>query len=465
MAITSPTYDPTSTATALAQKYIQPLQDLLDSQTKNASAVGSALTKLQSAIRAFQTSLSSLTGLNKTLYAQSAVLSDTTLGTASATAAAASGTYSFFVEKLATASQVSYSGLLDDGTVGGSIDIKLGSTVAFTVSLSGADTSGDGKLSVRELAAAINKATNNNQQVSASVVTVAGSPQLMLTSTATGVANKVSIDATNMAPDPTGTSTMQSKLSATPTTVVAAQDAVVWLGAAGTGTPLNQASNTFTNIDGVKVTFTKAQKSGDAPVQLTVGYDAGGTAKNVQDFLDAYNTLKSAVDKMVDPGDPDAGVAAGPFAHDAGIRALRDRLVDLMRPTGGSSLALFGITGAKDGTLVLDKDRLNKMLATNPTGLDTLIGSVAANARSGIADKVDTYLDKWSDITTGQIKQRSDANGKLQKDLKNRQTTLDAQYDAAYKRYLDQFTRLQTLQNQMNSNLSIFDALFGNKTS
>ena len=36
-----------------------------------------------------------------------------------------------------------------------------------------------------------------------------------------------------------------------------------------------------------------------------------GTASNVQAFVDAYNKLKSAIDAMVDPGDPAHNQTAG----------------------------------------------------------------------------------------------------------------------------------------------------------
>jgi flagellar hook-associated protein 2 len=38
-------------------------------------------------------------------------------------------------------------------------------------------------------------------------------------------------------------------------------------------------------------------------------------------------------------------------------------------------------------------------------------------------------------------------------------------YNSAYARYLKQYTDLQALQSTMNSNLSMFDALFGNDKS
>lgn len=470
--ITSPSYDPTTTASSLAQKYIQAAQDALTQKTKDAAATEKGLTDLKSAISAFQTSLYSMTGLNQTMFAQSATLSDSTIGTATATAKAAPGSYSFYVEKIATASQVSYSNLADDGVASGYLDIKMGSsaTPAVHVDLSTAETDGVAGLSVRELAAAINKASGG--KLTATVITIPGVPpasdtkQLMLNSTTTGAESKITLDTSGMAASGMRTA-LEDGLNYKE--LVAAQDAVVWLGDKLTGTKIQQASNVLTAIDGIKVTMTKAQTSG-GPVIMTVGTDADATKKNVQAFIDAYNTLKTAIDKMADPGDPTKGVAAGVFAHDSGIRALRDQLVSLLRPTGSTfSLAAYGITATKDGTLILDdpklKPRLMKQLAANSAGLDTLIGSTLAGSRSGIADKLDSLLNQWSNITTGQIKKRNDAIDVLQKDLDRRQSRLDLQYDSVYQRYLLQFTKLQELQSQMNSNLSMFDALFGSDKS
>jgi flagellar hook-associated protein 2 len=78
---------------------------------------------------------------------------------------------------------------------------------------------------------------------------------------------------------------------------------------------------------------------------------------------------------------------------------------------------------------------------------------------------LNTYLTLWSDSATGQIRVRTDANTKLQSDLSKRQDDLNAKYDAAYQRYLKQFTALQTLQATMNNNVSIFNAVFGTDKS
>jgi len=475
--ITAPTYDPTTTAQALAQKTTAAIQQQITDQTNAATATSKALTTLKSAISAFQSSLGSLTGVGKSMLAQSATLSNTSVGSASAQATAAAGSYNLFVKQVATAGQVSYN-VGADATIGGSLNIQLAppsspvttppspgtASGQFTVNLNtAADTDKDGKLSLREIAAAINSEPTNAGKVSAGVVTLNGTAQLVLTSKSTGEANNVWVG-TGAGTDAALAGSLDlSKRNVT----VKAQDAIVLFNATSstTGTEVKQASNTFTNIDGVSLTVTQAQAATDQPFTLAVAGNNSGTTSNVQAFVDAYNKLKSAVDGLVDLGDPTAGTKGGTFAHDAGVRALQSRLVSMVRATGSPSLASYGITAARDGTLSLDSTRLTKQLAVNPTGLDTLIGSASKSSPSGVAGALDTYLTTWSDSAKGQLQQRTDATSKLQKDLAKRQTELDAKYDAAYQRYLKQYSQLQTLQSSMNNNVSMFDAMFSNDKS
>lgn len=467
--ITAPAYDPTTTAQALAEKSTATLQAKIQTDTTTTTATAKALSTLSSAISAFQGSLSTLTGLGKSVLAQSATLSDTSFGSASAKSSAASGTYSLFVKQVATAGQVSYNGLADGATLGGTLKVKLqdessatATPLTFDVDLSAAnaDTDKDGVLSVRELASAINRSSGNAGQVSAGVVTIGTETRLVLTSKNTGVANTISLDPSGA----TGSSLQTGLATSNRTMVTAAQDAIVMLGGEN-GTAIKQSSNTFTNIDGVSFTVSKAQSTGSTPVTLTVSGDSNGTTKNVQSFVDAYNKLKSAIDSLVDAGDPANKVSAGAFAHDAGVSALQSRLVSLMRPLGATSLASYGITANRDGSLSLDSARLTKQLAVDPTGLDKLLGSASISNPSGVAGSLNTYLNQWSNSATGQIKTRTDANNALSATLTKRQSDLDAMYNSAYARYLKQYTDLQALQSTMNSNLSMFDALFSSDKS
>ena len=458
-AITAPTYDPIPTANDLADKFIAARQQILNNQTKSAAATEKGLADLNSALSAFQTSLAALTGLNKTMYAQSAVFSNTALGSATASSTAAPGTYAFFVKQLAAVSQVSYTGLTDNAGVGGKLTVNMGGTAAFEVNMTAADADGNGTLTTRELAAAINAATGNDGKLTASVINTGGTAELVLTSKETGANTAITLNTSLV----TGGSSLAAANADPARRRVnsVAQDAEIRVGSEN-GTPIVQASNTFTAIDGVKMTFTKVQASGEQPFTLAIGQDDKATTDNVKAFIEAFNKLRNVLKTLTKPGDKANNIAGGAFANDGGVRALNDRLTALLRPGGAESLASYGIVATRSDTLELDEDRLLAQLARDPTGLDAVIGSTAASSPGGVAGGLDKYLKTWNNTVNGQIKLRREQTTTLQTRLADRQATLDLQHKAAYDRYLKQFTQLQAMQGQMNHNVSLFDALFGN---
>ena len=456
--INSPTYDPATTATNLANSYIAGTKAILDDQTSTANATANALSSLSTAMGAFQNAISAMASVTTSVMANSATFSSA-VGTASANASAVAGTYSFYVEQLATAGQVSYGNVADSTAAGaGTLNVTLADGSSFQIDLANADTNHDNVLSAKEVAAAINIAAGNNSRVTASTLNVNGQTTLVLSSNQTGAANAVSLDVSGV-----NDAGLQAALGAgNQKTVTAAQDAIVWIGAQGTGTKVQQASNTYNLIDNVSMTFTKAQAVGEAPATLTVGNDMSATKANVQSFVDAYNKLNAVLNTMTQTSDSSKGVAAGPFASDAGVAALRSRMVAAVRTLGanGQTLVAYGITAQRDGSLALDSSRLTKAVAATPTGLDSLFGRVSGTSGSGALGALNKLMDQWTNSATGQIGTRKTSVTKLQSALTDRQATLQTQYDSAYKRYLSQFTALQQLQSQMTSNSNLFSALF-----
>lgn len=467
--ITSPVYDPITTATNLATQSVAAQKAALTQKSTMANYTSTGLNNLKSAISTFQSAMTSMTS-SKSVLSQSATFAAAGFGTATAGINAAPGTYTFFVEKLATASQTSYGGLpTNTPTVaGGKLNVNIGTPgVApaddtFEIDLAGADKNGDG-VTPQEIAAAINGNATNNGRVTASIVTIDGVAQLVLTSNATGKKNTATLDATNV-----GDAALKTALTTGSNIkkVVEADDATVWLGGKGTGTAITQASNTFTNVQDVAITFTRTMADTESPVTLTVATDTAATTANVQAFVDAYNKLKSVIDGLLSPGDPAKNVASGIFAHDSGLNALRTSMGNALRLSiGGESLVSYGITAQRDGSISLNSAKLTAKLAINPTGLDGLLGNNSLSAPTGVLGGLDKVLGQWSNVTKGQIKQRLEATDTLQKSLSKSMERLNTQYDNAYARFLDQFTRLQILQEQMNKNVDMFDAMFGNNKS
>ena len=464
--ISSPTYDPQTTATNLATSYIAGTKAILDDQSSTATAMTSALSSLGSALSTFQSSISALASTTSSLTATKATFDNSLIGSATAKSTAVASNYSFYVQQLATAGQVAYGGITDATAAGaGQLTVTLADGTDFQIDLANADSNFDGTLSAKEIAAAINVAAANNSRVTASTVTVNGASTIVLTSNQTGAANAASLDTSGVTD-----AGLKAQLDdpANQQQVVTAQDAVVWLGAQTTGTKIQQASNVFNVIDDVSMTFTKAQLPGDAPVTLTVAPDNSTTASNVQAFVDAYNKLNTALDALTTQGDPSATppVPAGPLANDSGLLSLRTRMQAALRTvTGGQSLISFGLSGQRDGSLALDTGRLNKAIAANPGALDNLFGRAATGAETGALGTLDTLVQQWTNSATGQITTRNASLTKQQQDITDRQAVLQTQYDNAYKRYLAQFTALQQLQAQMSGNSDLFTALFSSSSS
>lgn len=444
--------NPTSWATQLATAYTQGTQSLITQQTKTADATASALTKLRTALSNFNAALGSLSG-KKSLLQNTATLSNTAVGTAKASASAQAGSYSFFVEQLASAHQVAFEDLPAVPVVsGGPLVVQQADGSSFTVDLVSADQDGNGTLSQAEIARAINLASGNGGKVTASIVTLNGQAQLMLTAGSTGAAGQISLDVSGL-PD----SDLKTALS-TSRQMVAAQDAVIWLGEQGTGMRQQQASNTFTGIAGVELTFQQAMTAGQSPVTLTVASDSSGTADNVNNFVTAFNTLKSVLDDLTKTGE--SANQRGIFSTDAGVRSLKSRLNDILRQSfGGTSLMNLGVSADRQGKLSLDAGKLAQRLSANPDVLDQVFGSASITNSTGILGAMDRAVDTWLNSTNGQIQRRQDAVQTLQKTLAQRQTRLDDQFNAAYERYLAQFSRLQSLTSQMEETSGLFGQL------
>lgn len=467
--ITSPTYDPTTTAENLANSYVAAAKAIATQQAAAATATATGLTKLSSALTTFQSALAGLATSSTSVTSTKATFSNTAIGTATATSSAQAGTYAFYVQQLATAGQVSYNVASSDATNAGSMDIVLANGTSIKVDLASADADKDGKLSAKEVAAAINAAADNKSQITASTMTINGDTRLVLTSNATGEDNIVqSIDTSGL-----GDAALAAALgNANQTVLTAATNAIVYAGGKN-GTKIEQASNTFTVVDDVKFTITQAQGASDAAVTLTVAADNSGTATNVQKFVDAYNALLASIKTLTAAGDHTLTSATGSsttsadaaFYNDSGVINLRDRLNGVLRDaTSGQSLVSYGITATKDGTLTLDTSRLNKAIAANPEGLDKLFGRAGIGVDSGALGAMNKLATLWTSSSTGLITQRKTQNDKLQSNIADRQVVIQNQFDNAYKRYLAQFTALQQLQTSMTSTSNMFTAMFSSSS-
>src|SRR6218665_573757 len=105
--------NPSTSATELANLYVSGTQKLLTSQSQKAQSTSTALTKLKSALSAFETAMAGLTTRSTGMVQQAATLTGagTAISSATASGKAAAATHQIFVEQVASARQVAFEDL------------------------------------------------------------------------------------------------------------------------------------------------------------------------------------------------------------------------------------------------------------------------------------------------------------------------------------------------------------------
>lgn len=440
--------DPITMATQLATYDVQSFQQRYQTQSTQYQSQLTALGKVETALRAFRTAITEMNSSTSSIVKNSATVSQEGYFSATADANALAGSYQVFVEQVATAHQVSASmpANLDATTqvpTTGTMDFTINGET-MTLDLSTLDSDGDGVATMADLVSAINN-DSNNPGVNATLVRSNGQTYFMLSSTETGVANSVNVSVSG-----TGQTWFEDALTNL-NEISAPQDAVIWLGAQGTGLQLTNSSNTFEGvINGVDLTVTKAQTSGEAPLSLAVGADQEGTKEQMNKIIEAYNSLMKTIDTYTSIGGEDA--QRGVLASDPTIRSIESQLKTLVRGEfEGMRLSDLGIEISRDGTMKIDADKFEDAQTTNTAALESFF-----NGDGNLLDSLDSLLDPYLQFSNGLFKSRKDALQQNISRIEDKQTALERKYDMAYDRYLKQFTQMNQLITKMNQTMSMF---------
>ncbi|EMA2481072.1 flagellar filament capping protein FliD [Vibrio fluvialis] len=440
--------DPITMATQLATYDVQSFQQRYQTQSTQYQSQLTALGKVETALRAFRTAITEMNSSTSSIVKNSATVSQEGYFSATADANALAGSYQVFVEQVATAHQVSASmpANLDATTqvpTTGTMDFTINGET-MTLDLSTLDSDGDGVATMADLVSAINN-DSNNPGVNATLVRSNGQTYFMLSSTETGVANSVNVSVSG-----TGQTWFEDALTNL-NEISAPQDAVIWLGAQGTGLQLTNSSNTFEGvINGVDLTVTKAQTSGEAPLSLAVGADQEGTKEQMNKIIEAYNSLMKTIDTYTSIGGEDS--QRGVLASDPTIRSIESQLKTLVRGEfEGMRLSDLGIEISRDGTMKIDADKFEDAQTTNTAALESFF-----NGDGNLLDSLDSLLDPYLQFSNGLFKSRKDALQQNISRIEDKQTALERKYDMAYDRYLKQFTQMNQLITKMNQTMSMF---------
>lgn len=423
--------DPASMAMQLVAIERQNMDKLLKKQMDSIKGQQSAISTLTTKLSTFQTMLKDLNKASN-LQAQKATMSQEGLMTVTSNGKASSGQYNFFVEQLAQSHQVGLS--LDSETA------PLPADGIFSLTVKGKTLDIDLATlpvgsTVKDLVSHINNA-KDNPGVKATLVRTDGKVNMVLTSKDSGEENAITVNYSGDASSSLGTAI------ANKSEITKAQNAKLQMGGNNPLT-ITSASNKIENVvDGLTLQLTKAQKSGDAPLQVTVEQDKEAVTGSLKKFTDSYNELIDELAKMMS-SDPKA---PGALSSDSGVRSLKSVLSNSVRDLpNGLSLSSLGIKTDKTGKLSFNETDFNKALEKDPE----LLGK-ALMGDDGLLKRMSTSLDPYTK-RDGALKGRKSGLEASEKRVNERMEALDRRMNSAYKRYLNQFTTMNQMMQTMGA--------------
>lgn len=422
----------------------------LDTKEKAFQAKISAFGKIKSALSSLQTAADALstpakTGIRKFSVADTSILSGT------ATSSAAIGTYNIEVKKLALAQKIStaagqnYSSsttfetgklVIDVGTVGGSFANKA--TIDLT----------DHNYTLAEIRDKINAAKID---ISATIVNTGSEQRLVLSGANTGDAQAFNISITSE-----GSEVGQSDLaafayadgSANYQAISKARNSLI----AVDGMDVSRATNTLTDVvDGLTLKLTKESASG-VTTAATVSSDSDALTTNIQNFVKAFNdTLKTIRDQSAYNSSTKTAAALN---ADSSARTIESQMRSVFYSAvsgasqGSSRLSDFGISFQSDGTLAVDSSKLSTAMADPTKSVSQLFaddGTIKGYAAQ--MSTLVTNLNRYDGIIAGRV----DGLNTSVKNIGTQREALELRLEQVQKRYLAQFTSLDTLIGQMSS--------------
>jgi flagellar hook-associated protein 2 len=426
------TIDPVSTAQQLVSAERANMDALLQKQQKSFKAQLDAINSLSTKLSSFQTQIKDLNKAS-VLQAQKTTFSQDGVMTVTSNGKAVSGQYTFQVTQLAERHQVGIS-------LGGEND-PLPTSGVLTLSVAGKDMAIDfstlkSGATVKDLVSEINNATASNG-IKASLVRSNGQVNLLLASKDTGTANAMTMSFSGDASSTFGAAFAARK------DVTAAKNAELSMGSGTGAIKIVSSTNKLENVvDGLSISLLKAQKTDDAPLQMSVSQDTESVTAALKKLVDGYNEMVTQISTLTSS----STTSPGALSSDGATRALKSVLTRAIRDLpNGMTLASLGISTDKEGKLSFKESDFTKALEKDPE----LLGK-AFMGDDGLLKKMSAALDPYTQ-RNGVLKGRKEGIEKSQARVTERMDALDRRMELTYKRYLNQFTTLNQMMQTMQT--------------
>ena len=389
---------------------------------------------------------------DSTFTSNAAAVSDSTVLSASASTAAATGSYSISVTQLAkfhaVRSNTDYAATTDAFNTG-TLAISIGGAAAVDVTIDGSNNTLAG---IRQ---AINDA---GAGVTATIVNDGTTNRLILTSKTSGSVGAINVTVTDNGSG--GTNALTQLDTASLVDVQTADNAAFTVN----GLSVTRNSNTVTDVvDGLTLNLTKGTAATPGVATVTVSRDTTATTAAIETFVKAFNTT---IDHMKSSTAYDVVTKIGAALYGEGtVRSVRTDLAALgfssvSGISGGiASLSSIGISVQLNGSLKIDSTALKAAVADSSKDLKSLFGQTTVG-NEGIAVKFDNALapfvagDGFLAGRTDSITSASSYIDKQRIDLEARLEKIESRYRATYARLDAMIASLSQTQQALSGQIS-----------
>lgn len=404
-------------------------------QQTTLAAQATALNSLSTKLSSLHTSVESLSDVLGAFAQHTASSSDESLVTASASPSASMGQHSVVVTSLATkAAYYSQTSVASGDTVlsGGSMTVTIGSTTKEIAI--GGDTN-----TLNKIAKKIN---DLKMGITASVITDATGAKLTLFSDVTGKRNDITVGTT-------ADSALSFKKSSSADNAALSVD----------GVPITSSTNSVQNVI-PGVTLNLNGQNPDRPVAITVGFDPGQVTQAINNFVNSYNALTTAINAQFSYNQ-DSG-SAGVLAGDSAVRTLQQQILQTISgikvdSSGTPTLGAIGITMNDDGTLAIDSSELSVALASNFSDVQSLF----QDPKLGFATKVGTLMNSLTDSVNGPFVVDLKGIRKSQTALTNTIEDFEDRLTIKRQQLVDQLSQVNALLQELPTTENQIDAMLG----
>jgi len=303
--------------------------------------------------------------------------------------------------------------------------------------------------SIKSLAEKINKQTDG--KIEASVLNVGGDDpyRLILKSSETGAANKITVTSSESDPDKSLTF---DRIGDEP------KDAEVEID----GISVTRSSNSIDDIvDGVTINLKSEGLS-----SVTIENDNEELVDKMSEFVDKYNAV---IDKLsaVTKYDTENKTAAV-FQGTSEIRNITTALNDIVARTvtsDGKTIADFGLEPQRGGKLQFNETKFNDILTTDAQNVEDFFRGTDGN--NGLFNKFEDSIFDISTSSTGALKSLDKSIENNLKALAEEQTKaqkrLDDKYEVMTKRFASFDSVIAQLNNEATTLQSMIDAQYAEK--